>query len=436
MDDRRTYAEAVIERLRVLPGGRELLDLAAAREDVELIGGATRDLLLGRTPRELDVVVAADAPSFARDLSLALGLPAGGGPDEDTGVTVHERFGTAVVWWQAGRIDIAVRRAESYPAPGALPEVRAGTREEDLRRRDFTVNAIAVPLGRARRGELHAVTHALADLAGKRLRVLHEHSFFDDPTRLLRLARYLARLGFEPEERTAELAAEALAADALATVSGARVGAELRLALAEPDPVAALAALSELGVLAALHPPVHLDEALARAALEVLPEDGRPDLLLVGCLLLTVTTDLEADPESSMFGLLTEMEFTAGDRDRVMRTVLTAPGLAKELGTVGMPSELREAVHGVTLEAIALAASLGEGPAPTQAAAARQWLGELRHVRLTITGDDLLAAGIPAGPEIGHRLRSTLDMRLDGELDDTREAQLRAALGTGTRDSR
>ncbi len=102
----------------------------------------------------------------------------------------HERFGTALVEWDGGRIDVATRRAESYPAPGALPEVRAGTEQEDLERRDFTVNAIAVRLGGERRGEVRAVPDALGDLEHGRLRVLHEQSFTDDPTRLLRMARY------------------------------------------------------------------------------------------------------------------------------------------------------------------------------------------------------------------------------------------------------
>ena len=429
MDAVRIHGETVIERLRELPGGAELLDLAAGREDVGLVGGAARDLLLEHTPRELDVVVAGDAPSFARDLASRLGILSPDGPGEGSGTILNERFGTARVWWEAGRVDIAVRRAESYPAPGALPEVRAGTTHEDLRRRDFTVNAIAAPLGGPRRGELYSVPHALEDLAAARLRVLHERSFLDDPTRLLRLARYHARLGFEPEERTAELAAEALSAGALATVSGARVGAELRLALAEPDPVAALSSLSELGVLSALHSRLRFDESLAWAALEMLPEDGRPDLLLLACVLLPMTLNLDEDPEPAMFGLLDGLEFTVGDRDRVIRTTLLAPGLAEEMEAAELPSELREAVHAATLEAIALAASLGDTqPFNEAGAAAREWLEKLRHVRLAITGDDLLAAGIPAGPEIGDRLGAALDMRLDGELDDTREAELRAAL--------
>jgi tRNA nucleotidyltransferase (CCA-adding enzyme) len=419
----------VLARLRELPGGPQLLDLAGAREDVELIGGATRDLLLGLAPRELDVVVGDDAASFAGELASSLG---GAFADEDDArgsTTVHERFGTALVSWEGGRIDIAGRRAESYPAPGALPEVRAGTPEEDLRRRDFTINAIAVALGGPRRGQLRAVAYALEDLAAARMRVLHGRSFLDDPTRLFRLARYRARLRFEPEERTAELAAEALRSGAMATVSHARIGAELRLTLGEPDPLAALGALRDVGVLAALHPPLDLEDSLARRALALLPEDGRCDLLLLACLLPSRTVGVGEDPEAALRTFLDDMEFTAGDRDRALKTALLAPGLVGRLQAAVAGSQLREAVHGATLEATALAGALGEGQGLAgAAAAARRWLSELRLVRLRITGDDLLAAGVPAGPEIGHRLQAALDMRLDGELDDTPDAQLRAAL--------
>ncbi len=186
----------VLERLEHQHGGRELLELAKGRDDMELVGGAVRDLLLERSPRELDVVVAHDAPALAQALARRLGAEA----------TVHERFGTAVVEHGETRLDFATRREESYPAPGALPDVRAGTPEEDLLRRDFTVNAIAMALDGANPGELRAAPNALEDLNARRLRVLHEASFEDDPTRLLRLARYNARLDFAIEEHTEELA--------------------------------------------------------------------------------------------------------------------------------------------------------------------------------------------------------------------------------------
>jgi tRNA nucleotidyltransferase (CCA-adding enzyme) len=435
----------VLSALPTLPGGRELLGLAAEREDVELVGGAVRDLLLGLTPRELDVVVAADAATFASELAARLEL--------STAAVEHERFGTARVEWEEGRIDIATRRAESYPAPGALPDVRLGTPEEDLRRRDFTVNAIAVPLGgvdRADRAEIgvRAVDHALADLAAGRLRVLHERSFLDDPTRLLRLTRYYARLGFEIERHTAELALEAVAAHALDTVSGARLGAELRLVLAEPSAPYALLAMCTLKVLPGLHPWLRSESTLGSTALILLPVECRPDLLLLASLLLVGALRAEGDPRAELGAFLDRMEFPAQDRDRVVAAVMAVPRLIEAMPRAGSPSALRDAVRGAPLEAVALAGALEDmtllgatkeafiaecragqrrGEQPVHRAA-RRWLDELRHVRLRITGDDLLAAGVPEGPEIGRRLEQTLRRRLDGELPDEREAQLAAAL--------
>ena len=414
--------EIVLERLQGLPGGEALLEVAAERDDVELVGGAVRDLLLGREPRELDVVVggggrqtfAQAAPSFARDLAARLGVLAG--------ANEHERFGTALVEWDGGRIDVATRRAESYPAPGALPDVRAGTEREDLERRDFTVNAIAVRLGGDRRGELRAVPDALSDLEAGRLRVLHELSFSDDPTRLLRMARYAARLGFEVEARTAELARAALAGRALDTVSGARIGVELRLALAEANPVAALAAMDELGVLHALHPRLRFERPAIEATLALLPADGRPEIALLASLVLPLALRAQDDPRAEIVALLDRWDFPAADRDRVVVAAVAVPRLLGGLPAAARPSAIRAAVQGVPLEGVALAGALGcEEPA-------RSWLQDVRHVQLEITGDDLLAAGLPEGPEVGRRLEAVLELRLDGELAGGREAELAAAL--------
>jgi tRNA nucleotidyltransferase (CCA-adding enzyme) len=418
----------VLDALGRLPGGRELLTIAEARADLAVVGGAARDLLLGREPRELDVVVDGEAARLAAELASSIGEPLGERPVERPAVTIHERFGTAVVEWAAGRIDIAARRAESYPAPGALPQVRQGTTAEDLARRDFTVNAISFPLAGPQRGELQSVPHALEDLAGGRLRILHERSFLEDPTRLLRLARYQARLGFEPEQRTADLAAAALAAGALSTVSGARIGAELRLALSEPDPLATLAALSGLGVLSAIDQRLCLERDLAQAALTILPADGRADLLLLATLLLGLALNTDEDPGPAMLALLNGLEFNAGDRERTVRTALAAPALARKIAAAERPSQLGAAVAGAPLEAVALAGAIGDREALDGArTAAQSWLGRLRRVRLAITGEDLLAAGLPPGPQIGQRLALALAMKLDGELSDGREAELRAA---------
>ncbi len=425
---------ALLERLRELPGGRLLLELACGRDDVELVGGAARDLLLGREPRELDVVVDGSAEAFAGRIAAIVDCRFAADDGQRCSLDTHERFGTAVVTWRRGRIDVATRRSESYATPGALPEVRPGTREQDLQRRDFTVNAIAVPLGGAQRGELRAAPHALEDLANGRLRVLHERSFLDDPTRLLRLARYRARLSFELDEQTARLADDALAAGALATVSQARIGAELRLALAEPDALGALESLAALGVLSALHEAIELDAPLARAALAALPPgpEAWPDVLLLGSLLLPAATYDTTNYETRLRALLDGFEFPAAERERAAHSAILAPRIAERLRHARRPSQIYDVAHEAPLEAVALAAALAGAERHEAAAeAARRWLSELRHVRLSINGDDLIDAGLQRGPRIGDALERALRRRLDGELADGREAELDAALERG-----
>ncbi len=416
----------VLDALAGTPGGEALLDLAREREDIVLVGGAVRDLLLGRTPRELDVTVVDEAAGFARDLAERLGNTLSEGADPPRAV-VHERFGTASVEWIHGYVDIAERREESYPHPGALPEVRPGGEEADLARRDFTVNAIAVHLGGRHRAELHAVEHALEDLEAKRLRVLHDASFIDDPTRLLRLARYRTRLDFEIEPRTLELAREALARGALDTVSGARVGAELWLATEEAEPVAALVALGELGVLSALGLPAHFDEDLAREALRLLPPDGICDVVLMAVLFHPPAEEVPGRREAAA-ELMSRFEFLAETRERILASAFGVRSLADHVQRAQKPSELHALLGGRPVEAVAVAGALGARRSPEVTRKISRWLMELRHVHLEIGGEELLAAGVPEGPQVGRLLDAVLARRLDGELADGREAELRAAL--------
>jgi len=388
--------EDLLERVRELDCGRRLLEAAAGMRGVHLVGGAVRDLLLGRLPSELDVVVEGDVGRLA----AALGA----------GATAHERFGTATVRDGDCRWDLAASRAEEYGRPGALPDVRAAALAQDLRRRDVTVNAIALDL---HSGELRAAEHALDDLATRRLRVLHDESFRDDPTRLWRIARYAARLGFELEPRTARLAAEAVAAGAAERVSGARIGSELRLALIEPDPVAAVQRAVALG----LAPWLRADRERTAAALALLGAgEGREDLVVLAAAL----AESADDADQRLAGL----DFTAAER-AVLRAALRAPELAAAAVAAQRPSQIARVLRGQPVEAVALAGASGAGEV------ARRWLHELRHVTLRIDGSDLLEAGVPRGPQIGHRLAATLERRLDGELGDDRDAQLAAALALG-----
>ncbi len=379
-------ASEVVEALRESPCGRRLLDVAAANDGVWLVGGAVRDIMLGRAPGELDVAVEGDVEAVARAL----------GGDAVT----HERFATATVVSASCRYDLARTRTETYAEPGALPDVAPASLHEDLARRDVSVNAIAVRLPD---GRVEAAPGALEDLRAGVLRVLHDGSFDDDPTRLWRVARYSARLGFVVDEHTAALARAARPG----AVSGERLGYEVRLSLAEADPCAVFEQVATMNPMA-LPEGFQPRPAGVAQALGLLPEGGRRDLLLLAACSAGMDADL-------LQRWLDHLQFPAADRDVVAaasRWVTAAP-----LRRASGPAQIARAARGAPLEAVALAG--GDN--------ARRWLEELRHVGLEITGDDLLAAGIAEGPELGARLQHALDAKLEGRVAG-REQEMAAAL--------
>jgi tRNA nucleotidyltransferase (CCA-adding enzyme) len=392
------------ERLLAQPRTARLAEAFATVAGAYLVGGAVRDLLLGGAPVDLDVVVEGVAPLAAREAAAALGGD----------VRQHDRFGTATVVAEDLVFDVVTARSETYAHPGALPEVRAGSLEEDLARRDFTVNAIAVALHAAELGALRAYPGALEDLEARSLRVMHAGSFLDDPTRLLRLVRYAARLDFEPEARTDALARDAIAAGAMSTVSGGRVGGELRLLAAEPTALGALTRARALGLDRALHPSFEPRLDLAERALNA-DVDGRRDLLV----LAACCTRFERD---ELVAWLDRLELPAHERDAVVAAALDAETLAERLEHAHRVSEVRHLGLGRPSEEIAMAAALGA------AEAVERWKREVRDARLKITGDDLLAAGVPEGPLVGRGLDAAWAALLDEGAGD-REAQLAAALG-------
>jgi tRNA nucleotidyltransferase (CCA-adding enzyme) len=385
----------LLDQLRALPSAIPLLERLSGVSGVYVVGGGVRDLLLGGQPVDLDLLVEGDAAEVSRRL---------GGS-----VVVHDRFGTSTVRVDGFTYDIARARSETYSSPGALPDVAPASVEEDLKRRDFTVNAIAISLD----GAVVSFPGALDDLETRQLRVLHDRSFVDDPTRLLRLARYASRLRFAIEPHTLQLAATAVRRGALSTVSGPRIGAELRLLSREADPVAAFEALRELALDAAIEPGFGLgDPELARRALGELPDDGRRDLVV----LATAARGVDEPAE-----LCNRLGFDAGDRDVIVAAARDAETLARALGAASAPSEIAAAAASAAPEQVALAAALGA------AEPARAWLEHLRDVRLEIDGSDLLRAGVPEGPAIGRALQAALDARLDGLVAD-RDGEFRTAL--------
>ena len=394
------------ERVRRLPGMERLLPALEGLPPTYLVGGAVRDILRGADAVDIDLAVEGDARSVARALADRLGGLA----------REHERFGTATVRAADLTFDLATTRRESYPQRGALPLVDRASLGEDLRRRDFAINAMAVGLTGDDLGHLYDPCAGLADLDEGVVRVLHDGSFLDDPTRLLRAVRYEVRLGFRMDRRTEDLARSAAAGGALRTVSGARVRDELMDLLREPHAPAGVARLHDLGLDRALHPALDADpEVAASASLGAVAIGADRGLAALAAL-------CAREPER-LDGWLGELHLTAEEGGAVARAARAAPLIAAALrAREHQPSELRELLGREPLVSLALALAMGAPHEPIL-----RWVTELCSVRLEITGDDLLAAGVPEGPAVGRALEETLDRKLDGVVSG-RDEELKAAL--------
>jgi tRNA nucleotidyltransferase (CCA-adding enzyme) len=394
------------ERVRRLPGMERLLPALEGLPPAYLVGGAVRDLLRGEAPADLDIAVEGDGRSVARAVGDRLGGE----------VREYERFGTADVVLPDHTFHFATTREEVYDAPGELPRVAQTSLSEDLRRRDFTVNTLAIGLTGDDLGHLYDPFGGLADLEAGLIRVLHDRSFLDDPTRLLRAVRYATRLDFALEQETERLAREAVAADALSTVSGKRIQADLMALLGEHDVGRAVERMRELEIHSALHPELDPDpELVASAALGAAAIGADHGIAALAAL-------VESAPEKLDLWLA-DLDLLAEERDAASRAARVGPRIAMALRErEHSPSELRELLGREPLEALALALALRAPSEPIL-----RWVTDLRGIGLEISGHDLLAAGVPEGPAVGRALEETLRRKLDGVVSG-RDAELETAL--------
>ncbi|MDP9227960.1 MAG: hypothetical protein M3M99_02775 [Actinomycetota bacterium] len=355
----------------------ERVRAAAAGSDAYVVGGVVRDLLTGGPRLDLDLVVEGEIAPLVKAL---------GGE-----VTEHERFKTATVALPGDEeIDIAQARAETYPRPGALPEVAPATIGDDLARRDFSINAMAFPV--SGEGPLLDPHGGVDDLRAGILRVLHPRSFVDDPTRALRAARYLARFadaGFRLDQETEELLRET----DLSTVSEDRIVDELGRIAVEPNPSAALALIADWGLLE-----LGTGPRLAAAIEELFDQDPEWEQF--------------ADRGASILLAVAPGDHPARLRQRAARVAHHA--------VPGSPAEVQVLAHDHVPEVLAMARAAGAGWID-------DYVARLRHVELEISGFDLIEAGVPEGPAVGRGLNAALAAKLDGDAGG-RDEELRVAL--------
>jgi tRNA nucleotidyltransferase (CCA-adding enzyme) len=383
------------------------------------VGGFVRDLLLRHENLDVDLVVEGDGIVFAEKLGHRLAAK----------VTSHRTFGTAVLTLPDGfKMDVATARAEYYEYPAALPTVEHGSIKMDLYRRDFTINTLAVSLNADRYGELLDFFGGQQDLRDKTLRIIHNLSFVEDPTRILRAARFEVRFGFRLSRHADQLATNAVALGLLEKLAGARLTTELQLILQEARPFAILQRLQQLGVLTAVHPRLSLEPAMEHRFQRVgevltwyglLYQEPPPASWVV--YLLTLLGDRRGVEVRAILRRLNpsqRMAATIGRALARLRALSRQFQQARELPA----SRVYRWLIGDSLEvALALMARMER---PGLGKAIGDFLTTTRRVRPILRGDDLRALGIRPGPIYRDILNSLLYARLDGHVQ-SRDDELR-----------
>ena len=416
------YAATMRKLLR--PDAHEtVVQIAAQSEALEtrafLVGGVVRDLLLGRGNQDLDVVVEGDAAALAHAFAEAVGGR----------VVEHEQFGTATAYGPAGSVDFAGARREWYDEPGALPSVEAASLDEDLARRDFSINAMALALHPSEWGHLIDPFDGRRDLLAGRMRVLHPLSFVEDPTRLFRGARFAQRFGFRFSAHTDRLYDEAVAGGYVNRVEPARLWKEMQLVFGEEDAAAVLVVLTERGVLAGIHPSFAVDDqsakTLTRAQATISWYRRLDDVAAVSAthfwlavLTLTMSPAEKAEwapglplAENTMSEIAELQDAAVALRERLVKR---PPHLTSQLAA------LREQAPPAAL----LATVFDDQDIASQNVKA--YFSSLARIKPELTGDDLVKMGLEPGPVFKQILDEVRDAKLDGKVDGKME-ELRLA---------
>ena len=371
---------------------------------VYLVGGPVRDWLMGWEIRDLDFVVEGDAPYLARTLAQRV----------DGRVIVHNRFGTATVEMDGAQVDLVTARKEVYPVPGALPVVEPSSLEDDLARRDFTINAMALPLD----GDVEGLVDPLGgrqDLIDGLVRTIHPQSFKDDPTRLFRAVRYEQRLDFILDRETLRQFSAAVEGRNCDAVTGDRLRHELGLAFRERHPEKVLGRAVELGLLSSIVPGLGQGKWVERWA-EGGRNKGEGSAEEWGPWLAALAYPLsQADGEALVRRLNMPRAWA-----NIVRCSTELRWLEPRLEQADLsPSALARLLAGQEKETIEVVAKITDSPAAARNL--NRFLEGESDIRPALKGDDLLEMGVPQGPTLGRMLAELRDMRLDRKVNSEEE---------------
>jgi tRNA nucleotidyltransferase (CCA-adding enzyme) len=372
-----------------------------------LVGGSVRDLLLREENLDIDIVVEGDGILFAHSLGEKL---------RGT-IRTHEKFGTATISLGQLKIDVATARTEYYESPAALPTVETSSIKKDVYRRDFTINTLAIRLNRKDFGQLIDFFGGQRDLREKTIRVLHNLSFVEDPTRAFRAIRFSERFGFKLSKHTENLIKSAIQMDLFEKLSGFRLYEELILAFRETNPARTLKRLSEFNLLKIIHPALsfseHLEEVFAsvsetRAWYNLLYLDEKVDITLL--YLLTLLSDLSTEQRGDALKRLAPPPRTT---ELILRSTMISEEILRKLPAKD-PAEIYHLLTNLPLETLLFAMSSTNDPQKKKDISS--FLITLKNVRPAMKGRDLKKLGIPEGPVYSTILGQLLDERLRGTL--------------------
>jgi tRNA nucleotidyltransferase (CCA-adding enzyme) len=372
-----------------------------------LVGGSVRDLLRGEENLDIDIVIEGDGIAFAHSLGERLHAK----------VRPHQKFGTAQIFTDTVKLDIATARTEYYESPAALPKVETSSIKKDLYRRDFTINTLAVKLNPKDFGILIDFFGGQRDLREKTIRVLHNLSFVEDPTRAFRAIRFSERFGFKISKHTENLIKSAIEMNLFNMLSGPRLYEELLLAFNETEPLKTLKRLSSSGLLKIIHPNLVFTEEL-EATLKSMQETISWFTLLF----------FEEKPDKGILYLMALLSALKDEDLRVTVERLSPPPRFSEMILKGMthiksivkrlpiddPVEMHMLLRNLRLEAVLFFMALSKDRKKQRMIS--HYLTELRNIKTILTGDDLIKMGIPPGPVYTRILDRLLEEKLGGRL--------------------
>jgi tRNA nucleotidyltransferase (CCA-adding enzyme) len=374
-------------------------------QSLYLVGGVVRDLLLGRTNFDLDLVVEGNAIELAQQLiELKQGK-----------IITHPRFGTAKLQWNKWSVDLATARSETYVKPGALPKVKPSSLSDDLFRRDFTINTMAIHLNPARYGKLLDLYGGRDDLTHKLIRVLHEKSFTDDATRIWRGLRYEQRLNFQLEANTLQLLKRDI--PMLDTISGDRIRYELECILPEECPEKVFHRAEELNVLQKLDPALKGNGWLAEK-FKLSRQLTSPNLPSFGLYLALLAYRL-TDEQSER--LILYLRLSKSVAQTVHDTIAIKTKLQALANPELTPSSIYYLLRGYSQQAIIANSLAGDSPIAHQHI--QLFLNKLRYVKPALNGDDLIRMGLAPGPQIKEILNRLHEAKLDGKVTSKKDEE-------------